>query len=348
MTTDDDRTTAPFIMVSCVCGRTLRARWEQVGAEIRCWDCQQAVKVHAPRFRRRLAGRLVGSIARVFGSQGTDALGRGAAILTVGLAVPYIGLAVAVGLLAVGAAAYEDLVRAVAEPARPFGVDWRRVRGRLTPARSLACLAFAVGSVLPLWGFGVGVRQPPCLTMPSLAALVLCWSSLPLAIAAGLGERPRDGLALLARHPLATLATLAIVPLFLVATEAILFGLLYATGGLPFFAADLIPMPDRMTVMNGYAYQGSRIYTFFPKSFFVESYLVGLRRGYCFLGTVPPSLSLPILLGVIPSTFYWTTGYYALLRLMLTFLTSLGLVIGFAIQAQCLGVLLHARRLRLA
>lgn len=348
MTTDDDRTTAPFIMVACVCGRTLRARWDQVGGEVRCWDCQQAVRVHAPRSRRRLAGRLVGSVAGVFGSQGTDALGRGAAILTAGLAVPYIGLALAVILLAVGAAAYHDLVRAVAEPDRPFGVDWRRVRERLTPARGLACLAFAAGTVLPLWAPGDGSHQPPRLTVPALATLVLCWSALPLAVAAGAGDRPREGLALLARHPLATLATLAIAPTLLVATEAILFGLLYATGGLPFFAVDLIPMPGRMTVSHGYAYQGARLFTSFPRSFFVESYLLGLRGGYCFIGTVPPSLSLPIRLGVIPSTFYWTTPYYALLRLMFTLIASLGLVIGFAVQAQCLGVLLHARKLRLA
>ena len=348
MTTDDDRTIAPFIMLTCVCGRTLRARWEQVGAEIRCWDCQQAVKVHAPRSRRRLVGRLVGSAASVFGSQGTDALGRAAAILTASLAVPYVGLALAVALLAIGAAAFDDLVRAVAEPTRPFGVDWRRVRERLTPARGLACLVFAAGTALPLWAWGAGVGQPPHLSWAALGIIAVCSAGLPLVVAAGLGERPRDGLATLAQHPLATLATLAVVPALLVATEAILFGLLYATGGLPFFAVDLIPMPDRMTVTNGYAFYNSQVFTNFPRSYFVDSYLLGLRRGYSLVGSVPPSLSLPTRLGVIPATFYWTTAYYGLLRLMLTFITSLGLVIGLAVQAQCLGVLLFARKLRLA
>ena len=347
------RSTANFIMVRCRCGRLLRAKWDQVGTEIVCWDCRASTKVAIPRDRLRLFGQLSRAIADLFGQQRSTWIVGGAGLLTLALIVPYVGLGLGSVLLVVGAALYGDQIQRFEEFDGSSEPTWPRIWRRLTWGRFLACVVFAAGTILPLWVTHAGYHRSPHLSRISLPILALSWTILPVVMAlvfSGPGEpgvKLRRRLGFLTAHPLIAVLVLAILPVALIVGEALVGGAMYAKEVLPFVAVDYMPIPGSPEIHNGILYFGTTSFVELPPERFLKIYLSGLRHGYSLVGSIPPSMSVPTSAGLNPGVVWLSAENYYGIRLAVVFVVSLLLILAFAIQARCLGVLTNAQRHRI-
>ncbi len=348
------RSTASFIMVPCRCGRVLRAKWDQVGSEIRCWDCHQAVTVAIPRARRRILGQMAHAVFSMFHGPGTGNIVLAAGLLTVALMIPYVGLGLAAILMICGAAAYGDVIQAEDYLGDRFEADWTRIRRRLTRGRALACILFASGTILPLWIIDAGMHRSPRLTSISLPILALSWTILPIVMTAVYLDtpspkpKPSKRFSFFLIHPALAILILAIVPGCLLGYEAVLGGILYKSGTLPFFALDYMPIPGHPLSVNGVLYYDYKSYADLPPTQFIRGYFSGLRNGYSFVGSIPPSMSVPTHAEMNPREVQFTREYYFFLRTIAVFTITLVMTLSFAIQARCLSVLVNAQRPRAA
>lgn len=343
-----------FIMVRCPCGRTLRARWEQVGESIECWDCHTMVPVAITRERSRLLGMMARSVGDLLRGPGGSRILLGAAALTLTLLVPRLGLVLAGLLMTAGGLLYAELIRR--DDLGASGQDAAVLRALLrpSPGRLALGLGLALGTIVPLWLLGTGVGRSPHLNGLGLALFALTWSVGPLAAIfqapppvsdeLPTPEGPGARLAPLRLHPLATLGVLLIVPLGLAASEAALGGLLYLSRSLSLVVLDYMPRSADLFYYRGYAFKGSLNYNDLPNARFLADYGRGLRQGYTFIGAIPPSFALPSRLGVQTDNTLWNPTLYFLIRVGATLLTCLSLILSGVIQARCLNVLAHARR----
>src|SRR5580692_11568031 len=94
-----------FVTVTCSCGRSLRAKFEQVGTEVRCWDCHKMVLVPNPHEGQRVARELSDSALIVIKGPDLNSVLVGGLILTVLLAIPYYGVWCSVIALTMAASA---------------------------------------------------------------------------------------------------------------------------------------------------------------------------------------------------------------------------------------------------
>src|SRR4051812_27017296 len=83
-----------FIPVTCTCGRALRAKSDQVGTEIRCWDCQRMVPVAVPRDRQEISRDISHGFLGVIRGPGLRYVLAASLILTAALCIPWVGLIV--------------------------------------------------------------------------------------------------------------------------------------------------------------------------------------------------------------------------------------------------------------
>lgn len=345
MTMSTHRPTAGFIMVPCQCGRMLRAKHDQLGLEIVCWDCRAAQIVESPRARVRFLSGLARSVYDLFDQEAMGRIAVGSTALIAALAIPYAGVGLAGLLLVLGAAIYGEVVLAPGVLDQGWPDRLRQVgRGRW------ACgAAFAAGTVVPLWLLGAGVQHSPRLSWAGLAVLAITWVACPAAMlelcsraprAAGGRSRLRD---VLREHPLITVAVLAIGPLTLLGSEFLVANVVYQYGALPLFALDYMPIPGQPLNINGILFYGQENYAQMPAGPFNMGYLRGLRQGYSLVGSIPPSLSLDTRAAISPRPIQLSPEGYLTFRLLLVGLIGLAWSVGFAIQARCFNVLTRKR-----
>ncbi len=71
-----------FVVLPCSCGKSLRAKVEQIGTEVRCWSCHAMVLVPNPHEGQRVARELSDSALVVIKGPGLNAVLVGATIVT--------------------------------------------------------------------------------------------------------------------------------------------------------------------------------------------------------------------------------------------------------------------------
>lgn len=348
------RHSAGFIMVPCKCGRILRAKQEQLGSEIVCWDCRAAQVVAIPRARVRFLSVLIRAVLDLLDQEALARFLGVVGLFVLALSVPYAGIALAGVLLTLGAAAFGEMVAASGDPEADADLEWADRLRRVSPARWAGCIGFAAGTVLPLWVLGAGFHRSPHLNWASLAVLATTWVTLPVLLAALspdealAAEAPTRRLDFLRVHPIISLIVLAIPPLALVAAEVVALNVVYHHGTLPLVALDFMPIPGQPAFTDGVPFYNFVSYAELPAGRFNQGYSNGLRQGYSLVGSLPPSLSLSTRAGINPGPLRSSQGNYLVLRLALVGLMSVIVGLAFAIQARCLSVLTHARRLRAA
>src|SRR4051812_15473456 len=106
-----------LIQVPCICGRSLRAKPDQVGTDIRCWDCQRLVTVAVPRAKQKVARELSDGLLGVIQGPGMRTVLVAAAIVTPAFCIPKYGVVLAGVVLAFGAAFYGEVIRRVSRVA---------------------------------------------------------------------------------------------------------------------------------------------------------------------------------------------------------------------------------------
>jgi hypothetical protein len=368
----------PFIDVSCPCGRTLRARVEQGGATIHCWDCGRTVPVPHQRLGKgRLARTFRDAAGRAVRPSAVLPLVGGAALLTAVLLVPRAGPWLALGVLAAAAWGYEGLIaRTGLEPEpvppplpgreEPAVVDLSRpvpgpppdraanrvgVRVALAVAASVLLVAPQLvrnaGRTLPPEGY----RFAPGVFGTMALAFAAGWLVMPLVVLLAhahdrRGPLPvRLTLSALARHPLATIAAVLVAPLGLAAIEAALAGIAAYEGYLPVLVGDLFPPPRVETDGSGthyyFDYDGETIvadYLLVDAAYY-RAYPKGLRHGYTLTGTLPASLAEGSRARTWMRKYYLFLVPYLAVRIALTFLILTGLGLLMSVQARWLGAI---------
>lgn len=347
------RQTAAFIMVPCRCGRVLRAKWDQVGTEIVCWDCKASTTVEVPRDRLRVFNHLSRVIVETLRQQGSEQIIIASALLTLALLVPYVGLVLAFGLMVCGAAVYGDMILADDDLGERFETNWTRVRRRLTPKRLVTCVLFVAGTMLPLWVINAGSHRSPHLNLISLPILCLGWTLLPILMAQVYSEPSAAGhgllrgrLRFLTAHPIAAIVLLGCVPGAMIVCEILISAMFYFKDLLPTFALDFMPTPGKPQLFSGILFYNMVRYDELPASTFIRGYYSGLSHGYSFVGALPPSMSLDTRLGMNPAIAHVSLATYYMARASLVFMISLFLVLSLTLQARGLGVLSNAQRHR--
>jgi hypothetical protein len=347
---DQSARVSPFVNFPCQCGRSLRAKVEQAGTEIRCWDCQRMVVVPTRRRNLPVLPTLVDAFITTFQSENANRLVMVALALTAALAVPYVGVGVvAVGFILAGSL-YGEVIRVSSRDGIETEETLPELRQILVPSSVLRCLVIglaAVGTAVPLWLLNSGVKQSPHLDRLGVAILTLVWVTFPVLMFGLYAEdalKPRPvgivgGFKILARHPVLALLTLAIVPLALVALEAGLATAIYISGNLPFYALDYMPIPGTATIYDGIPHYRLIDYRRFDQSFFIRGYFRGLRSGYSLVTAIPASLSLPTRARLNSEVLGLYQEVYTALRMALTLVILTSLAAASTIQARWLGAI---------
>jgi len=339
------RQSATFVPVTCRCGRSLRAKLDQVGTEIRCWDCHQMVVVPMPRERLHVASELGDGFFDVIRGPELVRLLIAAAVATAALMIPAAGISVAGVVLFLYALAYGHEIRRVSGSGEG---PWRGWKSLLDPGSVLGALlaaAMAAGTVVPLWARHAGRGSSPHFDRAGLLIFAATWVFVPPAMLMVCGKGgagmlgPRRSLRLMARFPLATSAALAIVPASLVLLELGLGVLFYIQGVLPFFTLEFMAMAERPVLYQGVPYFHSIDYRAFPQSRFLPIYFRGLSLGYSFVAAFPASLSLPTGAGLAASVVDLPGPIYTAGRALLTQTILTCLLASAGIQARWLGLI---------
>jgi hypothetical protein len=343
-----------FVTVTCSCGRTLRAKSDQVETEVRCWDCRKMVLVPNPRRRERVARELSEGALVVIKGPGLNSVLIAASAVTALLAIPEFGVWCAVAALTVGGLDYGEAIRRVSRgrTGEPAPEPWSWLKPELIP-RFVVALLMALGTILPLWWFNAGFHQSPHWNRTSRLIAAAAWVLGPpvmFLICARTPDNTRlsllTGAKTLARHPLATLLALGLVPASLLMAEILLTAIIYLGGHLPFFALDYMPMPvlaktyERPVIYTGIPHYHMIDYRSYPESMFLSGYVSGLRHGYTFTGALPASLSLPTRAGLDAEEAIGLLGpSYLIIRLLFVLTIVTSLIAAFAIQARWLGAI---------
>ena len=332
------------INVNCVCGKVLRAKADQVGAEIQCWHCKATVGVPVPK-------PPVGWVARVLRRGARDVLDAwtfallalGSFVVTAALLIPGNGCwTAAVGLTIVGLG-YGELVRRGSSP------DWShrpRLSGRAVLWRLTLCGLAALAMVSPwLLARGNFATGSPRMTRAGVMLALLAASALPLLMLGTFAQdaRRRGAARLVAstigRHPVAVLGALALVPLSLIALECLLYATTRYEGTFSFLVLDLFPKPDAVHPWYGIPYFGWSDFREFPESVYVGMYADRLRQGYSFVTALPASLAIGTNNGFNPWALVMSDLKYLGIRALGTLGVVMSVLAVMAVQARWLGLL---------
>jgi hypothetical protein len=339
-------------MVACSCGRSLRAKVEQIGTEVRCWDCHKMVLVLDPNQGQRVARELSDGALVVIKGPGLNSVLVGASLVTGLLAIPYVGVWCSAIALTLGASAYGEIMRQVSRG--PTDEPEPGLRERLLPGsipKFVACSLMAFGTVVPLWWLNAGLHQSPHWDWIGRGIAALAWFAGPVLMLMLYARTDQDAplgfrrsLKLLVRHPIATALALAVVPFTLVLAEVCIGLIVFCAGNLPFFALDYMPMPllaptnEEALMYAGIAYYHMLDYRTYPVSMFYRGYFDGLRHGYSFAGAIPASLSMTTRAEMDAQEgigLMWP--FYDVVRLLFVVGIVTSLLAAFAIQARWLG-----------
>jgi hypothetical protein len=326
----------------------LRARLDQAGTAIQCWDCKAEVVVPYPA-EPWLAGPMADAVLQALRSRGLGAIAGGAALITAVLLVPRAGLLLALGLVAVSVHWYGRQMRPLEQTAAGLG-------GRGLLLRGVSAVLAALALVAPQFARNQGHVLPPASTLPGsvwLAVLALAaWLVTPVAILAGYAHGahgplpPRPALWALLRHWPATLSALAVFPAALILTEGILALFAWQQGQLPLLVVDLFPPPRFAYVVDGkhlyFDYDGTRLDKNYSASVdgLAAAYPLAFRHGYTLVGTIPPSLAMGLLeVRTNPWEYEVMPESYLVHRIIFTFLILAVSGIALMVQARWLGLI---------
>jgi hypothetical protein len=344
-----------FIQVKCGCGRSLRARPDQAGTVIPCWECKAEILVPYPD-QPGLAVPMAAAGYEALRPPAVPVIAGGAAVITAALLVPHAGIVLALCLVVASVHYYGDQVRAAAHDASAG----EAATARTSPWAALVRMSLAVVATLalvaPVLIRNAGHSLPPAETRPVvrwLAALALAgWLVAPvLLLAASAHDRhgplpPRLVLGSLARHPLATLVALLVVPLALILTEAFVALAAWQQGQLPLMVVDLFPPPDSAYTVDGrhlyFDYDGTRIDMNYSASIeaLAAVYPQAFRHGFTLIGTIPPSLSMGLLeVRGSPRNYYVLPVSYLFLRVAMTMVILSVAGVALRAQARWLGLI---------
>jgi hypothetical protein len=332
------------INVQCACGKTLRAKSDQIGTEIHCWNCKASVEVPVPKAP-------VGWVARVLRRGARDVLEArtftllvlGSFLVTAALLIPGNGCWTAAVALTFVGLGYGELVRRGSSP------DWSNrprisLRARLWRIGLCGVAAFAMVSpwMIAQGNFATG---SPRMTRLGVSLALLAASAFPLLMLATFahdvrGQGPRRlVLSTIARHPFAVIGALSLVPLSLIALEYILYVTTRYEGIFSFLVLDLFPKPDTVHPFYGIPYFGWSHYTEFPESVYVGMYTEGLRQGYSFVTALPASVAIHANNGFDPFAMVMSDLKYLGIRVFFTFVVVMSVLAVMAVQARWLGLL---------
>lgn len=332
------------VNVQCVCGKTLRTKADQVGAEIQCWHCKATVEVPVPK-------PPVGWVARVLRRGARDVLEArtftmlilGSFVVTAARSIPGNGCwTAAVGLTVVGLG-YGELVR------RGSSADWSH-RPKLSLWAKLwrlgLCGLAAFAMVSP-WMLAQGnyATGSPRMTRVGVSLALLAASAFPLLMlgtfAADASKRGpfRLVVSTIGRHPVGVLGALALVPLALIGLECLLYATTRYEGIFSFLVLDLFPKPDTVHPFYGIPYFGWSDYREFPESVYVGMYAERLRQGYSFVTALPASLAIRTNNGFNPWAMVMSDLRYLGIRAFGTLVVVMSVLAVMAVQARWLGLL---------
>jgi hypothetical protein len=357
----------PMIMrdhvnLKCRCGRMLRAKLDQAGSSITCWDCHAAVSVPIPvapadwvvRLLRMGARQLLE--ARVF-----TLLAMGAVVVTLGLGITHVGLSprilsriptpgiwfagIALSLVMIG---YGELLR------RGSQGDWTsrpRVGWLARAWRTLICLSAGFALILPLV-YASGSQTVPRVTIQGLTIAVGVTLIMPLVMLGTyaprgtVSDRLRMVGSMLARHPMAVLASLLLLPLSLIVIEAAVYAGTRISSDFQFLLIDVFPHRESISMMQGVpiytipAYPEGIDYRVMPEADIRDFYIDSLKHGYSLMGAIPASLALETSNGFDPTfTLSLDRAGYVAHRMGYTLFVVLCILAVMAIQARWLGLL---------
>ncbi len=334
-----------FVPFKCRCGRALRAKWDQVGTEIRCWDCHELVFVRSPNPRARLASRMSDRFQATIRGDCLARLATAALIVTAALSVPQAGLGVAALVLFFLAAAYGETIRRGDAAPEDAEMTWRTFPRPRTIPEGIGCALMVAGAAVPLWVAHAADHRSPRLDPVTLVVLGLTWLAMPAVMVLVFAREPgewtggRRVLAILGRHPGLLAVSLLVVPIGLIAIEAGLGLAFYLRGTLPFFAMEYMPLPGKPAIYTGVPHYDSVDFRLLPQGPFYRGYFRGLRDGYSFLGAIPPSLSLPTRVGLSPEIIGLVPFSCAVARFFLAAIIVGGALVAYSVQARWLGLL---------
>jgi hypothetical protein len=353
-----ERSSRHYLHPKCRCGRELRAKLEQAGSEIICWDCHAPVRVPIPAAPGGWVARLLKMGARqLIEARTCTLLVIGAAIVTSALTLPHlvakegpsirwlsalnpgIWLAgLALGLVMIG---YGELLRRGSEG------DWTvRHAPRLGTRiwRGVVCLGAGMALVLPLI-LASSSRTIPRATLPGLAIAAILTLMLPLVMLATYSGHStiRARLAMIREmfehHPVAVFASILILPMAIIAIEAALCTLIFAYRPVSFFLLDLCPQPPLVEKKWGVPYVWNQDFRVASDSAIMDVYADQLRHGYSLIGAIPASLAMETSNGFEPYTISLSRSEYLQARILFTlFIVSVMLAV-LAVQARWLGLL---------
>jgi ribosomal protein S27E len=338
-----------FVTVTCPCGRGLRAKFEQAGTEIRCWDCHKMILVPIPHPGQKVAKELSDGALTVIKGPGLHLVFAASAVVTAALAVPYYGVWCSAVVLIMGGSAYGEIIRRVSrETDEGPGAGWLGTLLPKSPWKFALCLLLAMGTVVPLWWLNAGPRQSPHFDRIGRAIVVSTWTFVPLLMLMAYGRTgedaplgPRRCLKIMAGHPFALFLALAVVPITMMLLEVTLALVFYIPGNLYFFALDYMPMPvidNQDPVMhNGVPHYNSIDFRGFPLFLYEKGYLDGLRHGYSFVGGFPASLSSRTRAGMDCEVIGLHEPLYLIARVFIVLVIVSCLLAALAVQARWLG-----------
>ncbi|WP_435010061.1 hypothetical protein P12x_001281 [Tundrisphaera lichenicola] len=342
-----------FIQLKCVCGRNLRAKPDQVGTEIRCWDCQTLVTVAVPREKQKVARDFWDGFYGVIKGPGLRSVLVAAVLVTPAFCIPRYGIAAAGVILAFEVAFYGEVIRRVSRVVPDDTKHgWKETLLPRSFSKPLLWALLAAGTVFPLWGLNPGLHHSPHWTRRGMLIAGMAWTLLPIGLlfAYASDRTGRLGikkcLGVLIRHPFASVMALSIIPATLVVIDAGLALVFYFQKHLPFFALEFMPAPPFLRLPDGVPHFYGVDFRRYPPSRFFDSYFEGLRHGYTFTAAIPASLSLPTRTGLNPSIIYLNQTFYWIARVFITLVISICLITGFAVQAMWLGAIAAVEKKR--
>ena len=346
MTTMASSRSTAFVPVPCRCGKLLRAKVDQIGAEIQCWDCHQMVVVPCPNVPGQddLAFRV--GLESAFRWPTFGRVAAGTVAVTLALLVPGGGLAVAAVALAVALVAVVghtlDRTSRGRLAVEPLG---RRAWLGLVATQGAVAFLAATGTVLSLWGLHAGSGQGHHGSLQTLVIFAATWTVFPpvALILFGRDRRSclgvRTGARVLAHHPVLTFLAVLVVPASVVAAELALVAETVWQETFPFLVLDTMPVLGNPELIWGIPYYNGVDFRNYPVDRFLASYREALGRGYTLSGTLPASLSLSTTHRLSTHAINASETGYLALRAALSGLGVLIFLTGATIQAAWLGAM---------
>lgn len=327
-----------YLPVVCPCGRQLRARIDQAGESIHCWDCRQEVPVPFPRSLDRLGKCLGIGLRDVFCARTLGGIVLTSAFITGALLVPMVGRPLVAVMMVLVSIAYGMLIRRIGlhgmDEEGLLSFNWADI---LRVAVTLFLCVFAVSPWLISHG---GLGHPPRLSVWGGIPAVLVFLLMPLAMLVTWGPLgPKRALGVGPRYPFTTIACVAILPAALLLAECAAVFAAFVLGVFSPLIVDVFPNSEQVMESSRMPYMGFFPNETLPDPMFIRLYGIRLSRGYCLTTAVPSSLADPTTLDSRRIHFDVRVTAYLLARMTIATIVSAIILTALALQARWLGLL---------